>query len=105
MCVPALPLAIAAAGALGAGASAYSASKKASAAKAANQQNEKQAAAEAQASEQQFNKANQKAPDIAAMMSRNQDAMKGGIGTTFLTGASGVAPTALALGKSTLLGS
>lgn len=104
MCAPALPLAIGASALLGAGASVYSANKKAKAAKAANQQNERLAASEAQRSEQQFNKSNQKAPDIAAMMSRNQDAMKSGIGSTFLTGAQGVAPSALALGKSTLLG-
>lgn len=104
MCAPALPLAIGAAALLGAGASVYSANKASKSAKAANQQNERLAASQAQASETQFNKANQKAPDIAAMMSRNQDAMKGGIGTTFLTGAQGVAPSALTLGKSTLLG-
>lgn len=104
MCAPLLPLAIGGAALLGAGVAKYSADKASKSAKAANQQNERQAASEAQRSEQQFNKANQKAPDIAAMFSRNQEAMKGGIGTTFLTGASGVAPSNLTLGKTTLLG-
>lgn len=103
MCDP-ISATIAGAAVLGAGASAYSANKQSKAAKAANAQNEKQAAAEAQRSEQQFNKANQKTPDIAAMFSRNQDAMKQGMGATFLTGPSGVAPSALTLGKTTLLG-
>lgn len=104
MCAPLLPLAIGGAALLGAGASAYSASKKASAMKAATASNERTAAAEAQRSEQQFNRANQKAPDIAAMAARNQDAMKAGMGATFLTGSQGVAPSALTLGKTTLLG-
>lgn len=104
MCAPLLPLAIAGAAIAGAGTAVYTANKQAKSAKAANQQNERLAAAEAQRSEQQFNKANQKTPDIAAMFSRNQDAMKQGIGTTFLTGAQGVAPSNLTLGKTTLLG-
>lgn len=104
MCAPLLPLAIGASALLGAGTAVYSANKASKASRAANAQNERQAAAEAQRSEQQFNKANQKTPDIAAMFSRNRDAMKSGIGTTFLTGASGVAPSNLTLGKSTLLG-
>ena len=103
MCDP-ISATIAGAAVLGAGASAYSANKQAKASKAATQANERQAAAEAQRSEQQFNKANQKAPDIAAMFSRNQDAMKQGMGATFLTGPSGVAPSNLTLGKTTLLG-
>lgn len=105
MCLPALPLAILGAGIIGGGAAAYSASKQASAMRAATASNEATAASQAQRSEEQFNKANQKAPDIAAMMSSNQQAMKQGIGATFLTGPSGVAPSALTLGKPSLLGS
>jgi Flp pilus assembly protein TadB len=104
MCLPALPLAILAAGALGAGAAVYSSSKSASASKAANASNERIAADNAQRSEQQYNKANQKVPDIAAMVAANRDAMKSGMGATFLTGAGGIAPGAQTLGGNTLLG-
>lgn len=104
MCLPALPLAILGASALGAGASVISSANKAKATNAATASNERQAAAEAQRSEQQFNKANQKTPDIAAMMSKNQDAMKSGMGATFLTGPQGVSPSSIGLGKTTLLG-
>lgn len=104
MCLPALPLAILGAGVLGAGASIYSSSRAASASKAANATNERIAAQNAQAAEQQFNRANQKTPDIAAMISANRDALKSGMGATFLTGAGGINPNQLTLGGSTLLG-
>jgi hypothetical protein len=50
------------------------------------------------------NKANSKAPDIMALMSANALAGKAGQSGTMLTGPSGVDPSLLTLGKSTLLG-
>lgn len=50
------------------------------------------------------NEASQKTPDIAAILSRAASAERGGIGSTMLTGPSGVDPGSLTLGKSTLLG-
>jgi hypothetical protein len=103
MCDP-VSATIAAAAVIGAGTTVYTSGESAKAQRAAQQQSEKQAADTAQRSEQQFNKANQKSPDIAAMFSRNQEAMKSGTGATFLTGPQGVAPSNLVLGKTTLLG-
>ena len=57
-----------------------------------------------QMQEQQINKANAKTPDIGALLSGNQQAAKGGASGTMLTGPQGVDPSALNLGKNTLLG-
>ena len=55
-------------------------------------------------SDQAFNKANAKTPDIASIMSgASQSARAGGSGT-MLTGPQGIDMSALNLGKSTLLG-
>lgn len=51
-----------------------------------------------------FNMANQKAPNIAALMKRNTDAGSRGVGGTYLTGPSGAPVGAGMLGRSTLLG-
>lgn len=58
-----------------------------------------------QMQEQEINRANAKKPDVAAMLSGNEQAAKGGAGSTMLTGPQGVDPNALNLGKNTLLGS
>lgn len=50
------------------------------------------------------NEANQKTPDIAAILSRAATASKGGVGSTMLTGPGGVSNSTLNLGKSSLLG-
>lgn len=65
-----------------------------------------QAAADKQAkqAEQAFNRANSRSPDSAAMLSANEQAAKGGTAGTMLTGAMGVDPATLQLGKTTLLG-
>ena len=55
--------------------------------------------------DQAFNQANQKKPDTSAILSAAQQAGKGGVSGTMLTGPSGVDPSSLTLGKSTLLGS
>jgi hypothetical protein len=64
----------------------------------------KQADAQAQSSSQAVNRANRATPDTAAIMSEAGQAAKGGGAGTMLTGASGVNPNDLKLGKSTLLG-
>ncbi|MHB1368644.1 MAG: hypothetical protein ACYCW7_00355 [Pseudomonadaceae bacterium] len=54
--------------------------------------------------DQAFNRANQKRPDSGAILSATQQAGKAGASGTMLTGPQGVDPSALNLGKSTLLG-
>lgn len=50
------------------------------------------------------NRANQKKPNSNAILSRAQQAGKGGQSGTMLTGSQGVDPNSLSLGKNTLLG-
>ena len=50
------------------------------------------------------NAANQKTPDLAAILSSAANASKNGTSSTLLTGAGGVGSSSLNLGKSTLLG-
>lgn len=104
MCAPLLPLAIGGAALLGAGTAIYAANKQSAAAKAANQTNERIAAQQAQRAETDFNRANQKQPDIAAMFARNREGMAQGIGATFLTGAKGAPVGQGMLGRTQLLG-
>lgn len=54
--------------------------------------------------DQLYNKQNAKAPDVAAMLSANTQAAKGGASSTMLTGPQGVDMSSLNLGKNTLLG-
>jgi hypothetical protein len=49
--------------------------------------------------------ANMKAPDVASILQRAALAAKGGMGATMLTGAGGIQPGMLNLGKTSLLGS
>lgn len=64
------------------------------------EQSKKQAAVQ----DQEINRANAKSPDSMSVLSRaQQDAQSGG-GGTMLTGPTGVDPSLLSLGKSTLLG-
>jgi hypothetical protein len=51
------------------------------------------------------NAANQRTPDISAILSQAANSSKVGIGSTMLTGAGGVNNSSLSLGKNTLLGS
>lgn len=62
------------------------------------------AEAAATAADRQYNKLNQKAPDIAALYKRNQGMGSQGVGGTFLTGAGGAPVSGGMLGRSTLLG-
>jgi len=75
------------------------------------QKQQKQASQQAQANadktfkqqDQAMNRANQKAPNIAALMSANQKDST--LGNTNLSGIGGVKPSELQLGKNSLLGS
>ena len=82
----------------------YSGEKQQSAQKKANQQAQANAAKQAQQAEQEINRANQKSPDVGALLSANQQQSLSGPSGTMLTGSQGVDPNSLALGKSTLLG-
>lgn len=73
-------------------------------AKKAQAQGREQAEDTAKAASQANNKANQKRANSSALLSSNQMAGKGGQSGTMLTGPGGVDPSALQLGKTTLLG-
>lgn len=98
MCLPALPLAIAGAALVGAGAGAIQGAKNRKQANAAQAANEARARQDAQRAEQQFNRMNQKQPGVAAMFDKNRRAASGGLGSTFLTGTTGVPNMASFLG-------
>lgn len=102
MCIPLIPAVIAGAALAGGGLAYAGASKQASATKVAARQAESSAQRQAQRAETAFNKANQKTPNVAALMDANAKSAAGGIGSTFLTGVSGAAPGALA--RTSLLG-
>lgn len=71
---------------------------------AANAQAQANATKQAAAADQAMNRANQKKPDTAGALGAAQQAGAAGNSGTLLTGPTGVDPTALALGKNTLLG-
>ena len=58
----------------------------------------------ARAADEATNRANQKRPNANAILAAAQQAAKGGMGGTLLTGPQGVNPGEMSLGKSTLLG-
>lgn len=68
----------------------------------ASDQATKAAQATADAQDQANNRANAKSPNVAGIMSAAQ--AKAGAGSTMLTGPQGVDPSALLLGRTTLLG-
>jgi hypothetical protein len=88
--------------------SVYSQQQSASKALDAQKQAGAQAAAaankQADAADAANNKAEAKQPDIAGISSANALAAKGGTSGTLLTGATGIDPKTLMLGKATLLG-
>ena len=65
---------------------------------------EKRSRDAATAADQAYNKANQKTPYIAGLTGANESAGKAGISSTMLTGPGGIDPSALLLGRTTLLG-
>lgn len=85
-------------------ASIYSGNQQAKAQKKAMAQAQANAEKQAAAADQAFNAANQKRPDVSAILDAATQAGRGGVSGTMLTGAQGVDPNALTLGRSTLLG-
>lgn len=75
-----------------------------SAAEKASQQAQANAAKQETQADHAFNQSNQKKPDTSAILSATQQSGKSGASGTMLTGPQGVDPSALNLGKSTLLG-
>ena len=102
--MPAAPIIGAVAALAGTAYSVYSGEKQQSAQKKANQQAQANAAKQAQQAEQEINRANQKSPDVGALLSANQQQSLSGQSGTMLTGSQGIDPSSLTLGKSTLLG-
>jgi uncharacterized protein HemX len=90
--------------AVGAGSAVYSAKQGQIAQKNAGQAAVAAANKNAQSADEANNAANAKSPDSAALMAANLAAGKQGASGTMLTGPGGVDPTALTLGKSSLLG-
>ncbi|KAI3598729.1 hypothetical protein D8I24_5675 [Cupriavidus necator H850] len=97
-------IAVAASSAVGAGASIIQGQQQASAQKNAAQQAKEASAKQADAADQANNRANAKTPDIAAMLTGNQNAAASGGASTMLTGPTGVSQDQLQLGRNTLLG-
>lgn len=58
----------------------------------------------AKAADEATNRANRKRPNANAILAAAQQAARGGMGSTMLTGPQGVSSSELSLGKSTLLG-
>lgn len=88
--------------------SAYSsnqnANKSLKAQNAAQDEARQNAAKQEKAADEATNANNMKSPDTGAMMSAALQAGRGGVSSTMLTGASGIDPNKLNLGKNTLLG-
>lgn len=63
------------------------------------------AAKQSAQAEEDMNRANVKRPNTSAILAANEQAAKGGIGSTMLTGPSGIDLGASLLGRNTLLGS
>ena len=86
------------------GVAVYNGQQQASAQKKALAQAQNNAQAQATAADQAMNKASQKTPDTRNSIDAAMSAGRGGQSGTMLTGASGIDPSSLSLGKSTLLG-
>ena len=87
-----------------AGAAVYSGQQAAGEQKKANNLAVQNAQRQAAEQDQAFNQMNKKRPNTDALRAANLAAAQGGVGSTSLTGAAGVDPNTVALGKSTLLG-
>ena len=96
--------AVAAAVVVSAGVSYANSQKQAAAQKAALSQAKSNADRQALQAEQDMNRANRKMPDTAGILAAASQAGKSGASGTMLTGPSGVDPSTVSLGKSTLLG-
>ena len=87
-----------------AGYSIYEGERAADRQKDAQRQSMAQAKQTAQSADEANNRANQKRPNANAILAAAQQAAKGGMGGTLLTGPQGVNLGEMSLGKSTLLG-
>ena len=94
----------AAALAAGTGYSMYQGERSANMQDDAQRQSMAQAKQTAQSAEEATNRANQKRPNANAILAAAQQAAKGGMGGTLLTGPQGANLGEMSLGKSTLLG-
>ena len=90
--------------ATGTGYSIYAGEQNAKAQGSAQRNAMRQAEATAKSNEEAVNRANMKRPNVNAILAAAQNASKSGVGSTMLTGPTGVDQSALSLGKSTLLG-
>lgn len=105
MCDPiTLGIASLATAVVGTGASIIGASKARKQQQQAMMQAERQAAETKAQNERAINRANQKSPDLAAIFGFNKVGQGGGVGSTMLTGPSGVPAGTMSLGRNTLLG-
>lgn len=82
----------------------YQGQKQMGAQKSATKQAKAASDLTAKQQEEATNKANSRSPDVASLMYDNMENASGGQSGTMLTGAQGVDPASLSLGKSTLLG-
>lgn len=82
----------------------YNGQQQLSVQKKGQQQALTQANASATAADQAMNKANQKRPDVSAILDAATQSGRAGVSGTMLTGAQGVDPSSMSLGRSTLLG-
>jgi type II secretory pathway pseudopilin PulG len=94
-----------AASAAASGASVYQGQKAQKAQRRAANQAASQAEQQQRQAEREFNRANQKRPNIAALAARNRAMSGGGVGGTFLTGTMGAPVSGGMLGRTSLLGS
>ena len=90
--------------ATGTGYSIYEGERTAGAQKSAQRMSMAETQKTARAADEATNRANQKRPNANAILAAAQQAAKGGMGGTLLTGPQGVNTGELSLGKSTLLG-
>ena len=91
-------------GIMAAGGAVYSAEKQAAAQDKAADKAKQAADRAAQQADWEFNRANSKSPNVGGLADANKITAGSGQSSTMLTGAGGVDPTSLALGKNTLLG-
>lgn len=104
MGVEALAAAALAVAALGTGYSVYSGERSSRAQADARREAKSSAEKQEKLQDEANNRANQNQPDTAAIIAAAQEASKGGVSGTMLTGSQGVDPSSLTLGKKTLLG-
>lgn len=95
---------IAAVGAAATATSVYTANKQAKAQKRAQRQAAKQAEDARRQADREFNRANQKSPNVAALFKKNKSAGGQGVSGTYLTGAGGAPVSPGMIGRTTLLG-